>query len=39
MNPTKWNWMMDYCRRKSIPPAEDWAWKEAAKAVKTCKNL
>ena len=25
----KWFWMMDYCKRKQIPPAQKWAWDEA----------
>ena len=24
-----WFWMMDYCKKKGIPPAETWAWEEA----------
>lgn len=28
----KWAWMMDYCKKKLINPAEKWAWEEAAKA-------
>lgn len=27
----KWFWMMDYCKRKQIPPAQKWAWDEAEK--------
>lgn len=29
---SKWNWMMDYCKDKGIPPAEQWAWEKAGKA-------
>jgi hypothetical protein len=25
----KWLWMMDYCREKSIPSAQDMAWEKA----------
>ncbi len=28
----KWTWKMDYCRRKRIPPAQQWAWSEAGEA-------
>jgi len=28
----KWIWMMDYCRRNNIPPAQPWAWRQAEKA-------
>ena len=27
MNSTKkWFWMMDYCKKHNIPPAQKWAW-------------
>jgi len=32
MNTEKWSWMMEYCKKKRIPPAETWAWREAEKA-------
>lgn len=22
----RWRWMMDYCKRKRLPPAQEWAW-------------
>ncbi len=22
----KWFWMMDYCKKSEISPAQDWAW-------------
>ena len=25
----KWIWMMGYCKRKGLPPAQSWAWEEA----------
>ena len=28
----KWFWMVDYCKRKEIPPAQKWAWDEAENA-------
>ena len=28
----KWSWMMDYCKRKQIPPAQKWAWDKAENA-------
>lgn len=28
----KWLWMMEYCKKKLIPPAQQWAWKEAENA-------
>lgn len=33
-NPTtdKWTWMMEYCKKNQIPPAQQWAWEEAEKA-------
>lgn len=29
---SKWQWMMNYCSKKKIPPAHIWAWEEAKKA-------
>lgn len=31
----KWRWMMEYCEKRKIPPAQTWAWEEAAKAYET----
>ena len=28
----KWIWMMDYCKRERLPPAQKWAWDEAERA-------
>jgi hypothetical protein len=28
---SKWFWMMNYCKKKQIPAAQHWAWKEALK--------
>lgn len=28
----KWIWMMDYCKKNGIPPAQQWAWDMASKA-------
>jgi hypothetical protein len=28
-NFEQWSWMMDYCRKKRIPPAQEWAWNKA----------
>ena len=28
----KWLWMMDYCKKLRIPPAQEWAWNKAEKA-------
>lgn len=25
----QWFWMMDYCKRKGLPPVQSWAWEEA----------
>jgi len=25
----KWFWMMNYCERKGLPPAQNWGWKIA----------
>jgi len=30
--PDKWHWMMDYCRKRRLPPAQEWAWKLAENA-------
>lgn len=27
-----WVWMMDYCHRNRLPPAQKWAWDKAKKA-------
>ena len=32
MSTKQWVWMMDYCKKQSIPPAESWAWGNAKKA-------
>jgi hypothetical protein len=29
MTSEKWFWIMDYCKRKHISPAREWAWREA----------
>ena len=28
----KWIWMMDFCKKNGIPPAQQWAWDSADKA-------
>lgn len=28
----KWFWMMDYCFKNGLPPAQKWAWDKAEKA-------
>ena len=39
-NTKKWIWMMDYCKKHTMPPAQKWAWNIAEKAyVKVCENL
>ena len=25
----KWSWMMDYCKKNHLPPAQEWAWEKA----------
>lgn len=35
----EWMWIMDYCRKKRIPPAQLWAWEEAKKAYTEMKKL
>jgi hypothetical protein len=30
----KWTWMMRYCKRHELPPAQEWAWSKAEKAYK-----
>jgi hypothetical protein len=34
----KWTWMIDYCKRNRIPPAQPWAWKEAEAAYNKMKS-
>lgn len=34
----RWAWMMDYCKRCNLPPAQLWAWGEAEQAWKEHKN-
>ena len=29
---TRWFWMMDYCKKYGLPPAQQWAWKRAGDA-------
>jgi len=26
---SQWNWMMGYCAKNKIPPAQKWAWDRA----------
>jgi len=28
----KWEWMMEYCKNRSVSPAQQWAWEKAEKA-------
>ena len=28
---SKWQWMMDYCRKTGMSPAQQWAWDKAEK--------
>ena len=28
----KWSWKMKYCKSKSLPPAQSWAWDKAEEA-------
>ena len=30
----KWLWMMDYCKKNHLPPAQSWAWNRAGEAYK-----
>ena len=32
MKILKWSWMIDYCKRKGLPPAQSWAWEDADEA-------
>jgi hypothetical protein len=25
----KWFWMVNYCQKRKLPPAQKWAWEEA----------
>lgn len=29
---SSWHWGMNYCRMRSLPPSEEWAWDRAKKA-------
>ena len=31
----RWRWMMDYCKKKKLPPAQEWAWDIAEKEYQT----
>ena len=30
----QWVWMMEYCKKQGIPPAQGWAWKKASDEYK-----
>jgi len=32
MNTKQWFWMMEYCKKQCIPPAQSWAWEMAKQA-------
>ena len=35
----RWLWMMNYCAKRELPPAEKWVWDLAARAyAKTVKQ-
>lgn len=34
----KWIWMMDFCKKNGIPPAQQWAWDRASKAYEDNKK-
>ena len=38
MGVNRWFWMMDYCKKKGIPAAESWAWKQAKQAYNKFMN-
>ena len=35
----RWHWMMDYCKKRGIPPAQSWAWNMAAHAFSKHNNF
>ena len=35
---TKWSWMMNYCKKNSLPPAQRWAWDKAERAYTLLKG-
>lgn len=34
----RWFWMMEYCNKKRISPADLWAWEEAQQAYDQTQN-
>ena len=28
----KWSWMMDWCKKKGLPPANEYVWQKAEEA-------
>jgi len=35
----KWFWKMEYCNKRRIPPAQQWAWEEADAAFAKAHNV
>jgi len=35
----QWTWMMDYCKRQGIPPAQKWAWDRAEREFNSFKGV
>jgi len=35
METHEWIWMMDYCKKQGLPPAQKWAWDQAKRAFNT----
>jgi len=31
MDANQWFWMMDYCKKKGLSPADSWVWADAAR--------
>jgi len=38
METAEWVWLMDYCKKHSLPPTEKWAWEQAKAALKAATN-
>jgi len=32
MDEKQWFWMMEYCKKNHMPPAQSWAWEKAKQA-------
>jgi hypothetical protein len=37
-DPSKWHWMMKWCRESRVPPGDSYWWKRAEKAYDEFKS-